>query len=410
MYLLLQLACSSSIPPVVPEVPAAPPPVALPTTEADIFAAAGSFNATRPQYEQPLGDGRKAVPGLPSLSASTCAACHTEIAAEWHTSIHAVAWIDRQFQEEITKSGNRWLCVNCHAPLQVQQEQLAIGLVDGDVERPILVDNPAYDAALRDEGITCAACHVRDGVIHGPGLGGDAPHPVKADPDYRSGALCIRCHQAEATYPGKNFVCTFNTGDEWRAGPYDEEGTTCVTCHMPTIRRPAAVGGPERSVGRHWWRGSGIPKVPGRYPPPEANPFGLEMSASIEAGVLEVTAVNANAGHMLPSGDPERRVHIDATYLDATGATLGEKRWTFGQIWTWSPPTKHSDNRLAPRESRALTEPLPVGTASVALSATNERMSEKNAAYHDLEGYPVQVTFGASVLAVPPPQGTGGKQ
>jgi hypothetical protein len=400
MLMMTWLACTSTPPSAPP-----PAPVALPEGEAAIYAAANAFNATRPRFEQPLGDGRTPVPGLPDLSAGTCQGCHPETHAEWTTSIHAVAWIDPQFQAEITKSGNRWLCMNCHTPLQIQQEKLAIGLHDGDVERPILVDNPAYDVSLRDEGITCAACHVRDGVVRGPGLGGNAPHPVEADPAYRDGSLCLRCHQAEATYPGKNFVCTFNTGAEWRAGPYAAEGTTCGDCHMPSIQRPAAVGGPVRTVGRHWWRGAGIPKIPGRYPPPEANAFGLETAARVADGRLIIEATNAHAGHMLPSGDPERRVHVDARFVGADGRELGAKRWTFGQFWTWDPPTKQRDDRLAPRETRTLTHPLPPGTVRVELATTNERMSQENADYHHLEDYPVAVTFDRKTVAVDPSRG-----
>ncbi|MEZ4323074.1 MAG: multiheme c-type cytochrome [Myxococcota bacterium] len=378
MFLLL-IACGSR---------PADPSSGAPTSGApvDPLEAARTFAASRPIYEQPLGDGTEGVPGLPSLSAETCRACHSELYDEWHTSVHAVAWIDRQFQSEITKSGNTWLCINCHTPLRVQQQVLAVDLVEGDVERPVLVDNPAYDAALRDEGITCAACHVRDGAIHGPGLGGNPPHPVVADPDYRSGALCERCHQATATYPGKNFVCTFDTGNEWRSGPYDEEGRTCVDCHMPTVTRPAALGGPERTVARHWWRGAGIPKVEGRYPPPEANRFGLELAAVVRDGAVEVTATNANAGHMLPTGDPERKVLV-TTLFD------GEAVHTevFGQEWTWEPPTKHGDTRLAPRESRVHRVPLREGVKAVVVVARSERMSEENRAYHHLDGYPVDV-------------------
>ncbi len=29
-------------------------------------------------------------------------------------------------------------------------------------------ENPRFDAELQQEGVTCAACHVKDGVIYGP--------------------------------------------------------------------------------------------------------------------------------------------------------------------------------------------------------------------------------------------------
>ena len=203
---------------------------------------------------------------------------------------------------------------------------------------------------------------MREGAIVGPGLAdGDspAPHPVRVDPSFRTTEVCERCHQAEATYPGKSFICVFDTGDEWREGPYDDEGKTCIDCHMPPVERPAATGGPVRQVARHWWRGAGIPKIAGRYPPPEANPPGLGLDAAVTAGEVVVTATNANAGHLLPSGDPERKVHVRVLFDGTVSHTQ-----TFGQQWTWNPPTKHGDTRLRPRESLVFRVPIPDGVGS----------------------------------------------
>lgn len=120
----------------------------------------------------------------------------------------------------MSKSDNRWLCLNCHTPLMVPQAEWPRGWVDGDVERPFLAAKPSYDETLRDEGITCVGCHLGDeGAIYGPGLpDAHAPHTGVADPEFRSEKVCLRCHQAEAIYPGKRFVCTFETGAEWREG------------------------------------------------------------------------------------------------------------------------------------------------------------------------------------------------
>ena len=398
--LLLLAACMPA--------PTAPDPLPQPLHPEQVDAAADAFAATRPPYERPLGDGSEGVPGLPDLSAKTCAGCHVETHAEWTTSVHAVAWIDRQFQEEIKKSGNRWLCLNCHTPLQAQQEQLAVGLEDGDVERPVLVRNPAFDPSLRDEGITCAACHVRDGVVVGPGrtategaAGVQPPHPVRADPEtFTTGRLCERCHQARATYPGKDFVCVFDTGEEWRAGPYAAEGIDCVDCHMPPTERSVAPGARPREVGRHWWRGAGIPKIPGRYPPLEANPPGLALAARLEGDEVVVEVSNARAGHRLPTGDPERKVRVELVFIGPDGE-VGRTGWVYGQTWTWSPPTRHADDRLAPRETRTYRVELPAGASRLVLTGVNERMSEANRAYHQLDGYPIQQEVGRVELDLP---------
>lgn len=382
--------------------PAPPPPEPSPEPRGAVLepgeglradlARAESFFATRPRLEQPLDDGLAIPEGVGSLSAQACGACHAEIASEWALSTHAHAWVDRQYQAEILKSDNRWICLNCHTPLLVQQDRWPVGLVNDDVERPRLVQNPAFDAALRDEGITCAACHVVDGTVHGPGLGGDAPHPVTADARFRGDDLCLRCHQAVATYPGKSFVCTFETGAEWAAGPYATEGTGCVDCHMPVVARPAAEGGPVRQVRRHTWRGAGIPKVPGVQPPVASNPPGLDVAATWTGTGLALALTNARAGHMLPSGDPERWVQVDVTFQDEGGTTL--ETWTtrIGQRWAWWPePRKLEDNRLKPRERRTFDVPVPDGAVRARIVASSHRMAQETADYHALAGYPLSV-------------------
>lgn len=355
--------------------------------------ASQSFFAGRPTYETPLATGLEQVPGVDGLSAAACGECHTAAYEEWRVSTHAMAWVDLQFQAEIGKSDNSWLCQNCHTPLMVQHERWPRGLVDGDVERPIVSPNPVFDADLQQEGITCAACHVRDGVVHGPGVATDSPHPVAADPTFRTEAICLRCHQAVASYAGKNFVCTFETGAEWAASPYAAEGRTCLDCHMPPVTRAVAVEGPVREARRHWWRGAGIPKVDGVVPPVEANPPGVDVRAKRDGADLAVAITNARAGHMLPTGDPERWVQVDVQFLGADGEAVGEPwQHRMGQVWEWEPPRKLSDNRLGPRQTRELRVGVPSGATIAEVVVSSHRMKPDVAEYHDLAGvYPLSV-------------------
>lgn len=378
--------------------------------EADL-AAAEAFFDTRPSVERPIRTtGLQPPQGIGALSAEACRACHPEIYEEWRSSIHSQAWIDPQFQAEITKSDNRWLCLSCHTPLLVQHDQWPRGLIDDDVERPIVSPNPRFDPALRDEGITCTACHLIGDQIAGPGVAqGQAPHPVAVDARFRSGQLCLSCHQASATYEGKSFICVFDTGREWRDGPHDEEGRTCVDCHMPAIERPVGIGGPPRTVRRHWWKGSGIPKIAGRYPPEEANVPGLGLSAGVQDTALQLTLSNASAGHLLPTGDPERWVQIDVSFTDPAGQGLGAPfQHRIGQIWEWSvPPRKQSDNRLAPREVRRLSVPVPPGATRAVVEASSHRISRENADYHGLGAYPRSVTTHRLEVVLSPSAPTG---
>ena len=221
---------------------------------------AEAFYATRRPFERPLAHAE--VPrGLPDLSAETCGACHQAIYREWAVSTHRRAWTgDAQFQAELAKSSAHgaekdgdvgWLCVNCHTPLTNQLPRLAVGLQGGALDRPIYVENPSFDAALQDEAITCAACHVRDGVVEGPrGDSPKAPHPVARAERLTTPEVCVGCHQAEMVYEGQSLACFFSTGREWVDSPAARRGQTCQGCHMPEIERKVAEDYDVRCAAR----------------------------------------------------------------------------------------------------------------------------------------------------------------
>lgn len=362
-------------------------------------AAPADFYATRPVYERPFPAQR--VPrGLTSLSAGECGRCHTAIYREWRQSVHAQAWADRQFQAEFRKQpGVQWMCINCHTPLRNQLDSLVVALRDADVERPVRRANPEFDAALRSEAITCAACHVRDGAVEGPFGDTKAPHAVRRNPEFRSPALCLRCHQAVQAYPGKNFICTFETGDEWRAGPSGKHGVSCQDCHMPAVQRPLAPGGPVRRTGLHGWIGSRLRKggetapalwdsMAARLPPGvalHADP--APGAAAGEEAAWSVRVVNANAGHHLPTGDPERSVWIELAAVGASGDTVASTGHRIEQRYQWSPVVKKvADDRLAPGESTTVTlrYRVPRGDYRLVARAVNSRIIDANADYHRL--------------------------
>lgn len=371
----------------------------LPVAAACGPAAAPDFYATRPPFERPLAEER--VPkGLASLSSRECGGCHVEIYREWRQSVHAQAWTDLQFQAELGKQpGVRWLCVNCHTPLRNQLDSLVVALRDGDVERPTRRANPAFDAGLREEGITCAACHVRDGAVEGPFADARAPHAVRLNTAFLGAEACLRCHQAVQAYPGKNFVCTFQTGDEWREGPHAATGRVCQDCHMPAIERPLAAGGAVRRTGRHGWIGSHLRKGGESAPvlwdslaallPPGvvllADPAPVARTGDSTAWT--VRAVNANAGHRLPTGDPERGVFVHLEALTAAGDTIARAQHVIAQRYRWWPQVrKLSDNRLALSGSVPVTlrYRAPGGPYRLIARAVNERISDANADYHRL--------------------------
>jgi len=116
---------------------------------------------------------------LGKLSAKECAACHQEFYDEWQTTIHSKAWTEPYFQTDWKFDGRQHSCRLCHTPLDRQQPEKVLGYRDTDKWDPIIEDNPDFDPKLQHEGVTCAACHYRDGKIVGVIGNTNAPHPVK---------------------------------------------------------------------------------------------------------------------------------------------------------------------------------------------------------------------------------------
>jgi hypothetical protein len=382
---------------------------ALPSKDARAVAAARKFQATLPGYLRPIA--HSPIPkGLASLRAAECGVCHTEIYAEWKESSHARAWRDDpQFLEELKKTtatpgrDASWICMNCHTPFESQMPQLVTALAGGDRGQPTYVTNPDFDPRLQDEGITCATCHVRDGVVLGPTGAPRAPHAVRQSDDLRSADLCLQCHQAEAHLPDVDLICTFDTGTTFAAGPYAAEGKVCQDCHMPEVTRPLTnLGTPPRPTRRHWFGGSLIPKKPEFEPamaairahyPNGAAVAWVDPPASFAAGrpaTLTFSVTNAEAGHTLPTGDVERHLLVTARVRGADGAVLAERTERFGTRYEWRPTARRlDDTRLRPKETRTFTLAFAAptrGEVSLELEGVHVRMTAENVAYHGLQG------------------------
>ncbi|MEM6318547.1 MAG: multiheme c-type cytochrome [Bacteroidota bacterium] len=357
----------------------------------DIHPLTQSWEMAIPNQEPPEG--------LYAINATSCAPCHREHYDEWRLSTHSHAWTDLQFQAEIRKESSPFMCINCHIPLQNQQEHIVTGLVDGDIYQPVKEENPHFDEELQQEGITCASCHVRDGAIIGAIGSKKAPHKVVKDPDFLSEKMCLSCHNATATLT-TTLVCTFETGDEWKAGPYYGK-KNCISCHMEEVERPIAVGHEKRISHRHWFAGSGIPKfdtvvtkmLNGYVFYPKEPTEKIALTDSITS---QLTVRNELAGHRVPSGDPERFFLIHFALTNSAGDTVATQTDRIGEIWEWYPEAKKiADNNLYPNEERTFQfAHLPASKESLNLNVkvTKHRLDEKSAAYNGLgDNYPLFV-------------------
>jgi nitrate reductase cytochrome c-type subunit len=338
--------------------------------------------------------------GLVSLKSKDCGVCHQEHYQEWKLATHAHAWTDLQFQAELKKESSPFMCINCHIPLQNQQPEIVTGLINGDIYKPVKKINPFFDAELREEGINCASCHVRNNEIIGITGSTLAPHKVRKAPELLSENLCISCHNANAVIT-PTLACTFQTGDEWKAGPFYGE-KNCKTCHMPEVERAIVPGFPIRKSHSHFFTGSGIPKFDSVkttvlnglefYPDKLAKSF--KLNEKLE---FKIRLKNENAGHRVPTGDPERFFIIEMKLIDQLGNEVKKERYRIGEEWEWFPEAKKlKDNNLNPGEERnykieaTLVKP---GTYSMHTKVTKHRLNKENADYNKLgKSYPLFIT------------------
>jgi nitrate/TMAO reductase-like tetraheme cytochrome c subunit len=339
--------------------------------------------------------------GLTSLSAAECGACHQQHYKEWKLSTHAHAWTDLQFQAELEKESSPFMCINCHIPLQNQQEFIIEGLEDGDIYKPVKKENPLFDKALQLEGINCASCHVRDKVIIGPTGTTKAPHKTKKDLKFLSEELCISCHNAVAVITPV-LACTFETGDEWKAGPFFES-KNCISCHMESITREIVPGFGERPSRSHFFPGSGIPK----FDTVQTNglnglaiyPSSLKKFYSQQDSLIfSLRLKNEFAGHNVPTGDPERHFTISFVLRNNAGDIISSKSDRIGEEWEWYPEAKKlSDNNLVPNEERVFNFKYmtkKAGQLTLTVNVSKHRLDKESADYNMLgDNYPLFISI-----------------
>jgi len=349
-------------------------------------------------WESPIPN--QEVPhGLASLSAKNCGECHEDIYDEWQQSAHAVAFQDLQFQKE-WKKDNVTTCLNCHTPLQNQQEFIVTALLNGDYRTPVTTINPQFDKALQMESITCATCHVRDGKVIGTMGNTKARHKMNINAEFLSDQLCLGCHNVVDEL-NPTLVCTFETGEEWKKSGALEKGKNCISCHMPEVERSIVAGYPTRKSHSHYFPGSGIPKF---YDMKSNGLNGLEITEGKIKGTYsagekinyKLILKNSYAGHNVPTGDPERFFLITFRVADSEGKILKQQEHRIGEEWQWHPVAKKlADNNLKPQEEREYVFEYRVPgnvELSFEVNVTKHRITKENAEFMGImEDYPLSI-------------------
>ena len=204
-------------------------------------------------------------PAAQSLSALQCGRCHAKQVREWTGSVHGRAvspglLAQLIFADAKMVSG----CQSCHAPLVEQNRE-----------------------PLRSEGVSCAGCHLRNFVRHGPPRRADSAllplpaYPLVVDSTYERADFCLPCHQLppEDAVNGKPLLDTYR---EWLSGPYMPRGVQCQHCHMP-----------DRE---HSFRGVHDPET-------VRQGVKLDVSVTRNAGGVDasIALTNVGAAHYLPT-------------------------------------------------------------------------------------------------------------
>jgi len=275
----------------------------------------------------------KVPEGLESVSAEECSLCHDEIAREWQTTIHSNAWKDPYFRTDFKFDGSMQVCLNCHTPLENQQENLVLGFRDSEKLDPIVKPNPNFSPALKNEGVTCAVCHIKDGEIVGPKDIQTNAHPVRKDKRFTDGSgICRRCH--------------WIMGDRWDVflklppcGNFAEIEETgikidCVKCHMPKVTRPMVAGGEDRAGHRHLWRGGHDPGFVKAALKINLN----EKSAGPGPSKKYIMALtNTGTEHRLPTGTPDRHLEVTFRLFDSNNKLIDENIQFLERVILWRP-------------------------------------------------------------------------
>jgi len=266
------------------------------------------------------------VPGsLPSLSAQTCDACHGPFVEDWRASGHGQAWSDPLYREALEAAQEPVYCLRCHLPLSNQRSNLVKAYDEATLSRPRLEPNLRFDPTLRSEGVTCAACHVRQGEVYGPRtlLPGQAPHPVTHHPDLADPAMCAACHQL--AWPGTEDKPLYDTYREWQASAWAEAGVRCQDCHMP-LEVGRITGSRLAAHPSHEVVGASDDAMLQRSLTVLVGPVPPEIQRGTELAV-EVQVLNSGAGHHVPTGNPHSWIEVRIRCEGIDGIDGNELSW-----------------------------------------------------------------------------------
>lgn len=289
-----------------------------------VFISAPLFSADDPLANQLVVEEQQFEAGS-FEDPGACVACHPDIYEQWSRSMHAYAWENTWYQDDYqlahkeTDGATDVFCGACHAPIAARTGQL-----------------PPYDGSQFDDtskrGVSCDFCHTVTGIEQTYNLGhvsdpgpikyadrgdGSSPyHGVAFSELHRDAAFCGSCHNVR--HPVTD-VPVIDTYDDWKSGPYAEQGVVCQDCHMtPTPGvgtnpgKSSPIGQERDNVAFHSFSGGSVVAQRNMGHEEQAQMSDeflkaaarLSLESEINGELLELTVNvdNVGAGHKIPTG------------------------------------------------------------------------------------------------------------
>jgi len=277
-----------------------------------------------------------------SLNPDDCGSCHEKQYKGWLASRHSHAMgpgvMGQLLEIKPNSVGELRDCTRCHAPLAEQEVSLRKQLRGSQQTAP-----------LHEQGLVCAACHIRKNVRYGPPprhspSKGRLPHDgFVISPAFEDSRFCATCHQFGKDGYALNGKPLENTYVEWQASSFAKKGQQCQFCHMP---------------GRqHLWLG--IHDV-------EMTRRGVTISPTVPTlrkgkFSAQLSITNSGTGHNFPSYVTPRvlvRIYQESTDRKLISGTLREK--IIARQMSADMLEELMDTRLAPDEKMLLNYSVPL--------------------------------------------------
>jgi nitrate/TMAO reductase-like tetraheme cytochrome c subunit len=241
--------------------------------------------------------------GVKDTTPRGCAECHVDIARQWETSAHAIAWTNPEFGSE-TRMQTTKECLPCHAPEPVLEKS---------VNAPV-----ALREERREDGVDCVTCHRLGDAYAGP-YKGWGPHEMTQTAWMTCSHFCGTCHSYEIREYETLYLPVARSRGEVKQ---------CAECHMPARRARLTQGHilslahPKRVVRDHSFPAWTEEVIRGAIEVTDAPTFAREDREY----TVKFTLTNRGAGHRIPpGGHGHEEVRIVIELIDQAGNVVGAK-------------------------------------------------------------------------------------